>query len=158
MVAHDLSKGTTNYERVATRDCVVFTIINSGGNHWVLLVIDSTSKHALYFDSLGGDMPESLYTALSARYADFVQRNLCPRIQFDGFQCGIWACWLVSILLDRLLQGETLHTLLLETLIPVDGCSNQDSQDANCAFIAELRETFTVLLEDAKRNNILPWE
>ena len=63
-----------------------------------------------------------------------------------------------SILLDRLLQGETLHTLLLETLIPVDGCSNQDSQDANCAFIAELRETFTVLLEDAKRNNILPWE
>ena len=65
---------------------------------------------------------------------------------------------LVSILLDRLLQGKPLHTLLFDELIAVDGRNNQDSQDANCAFIAELRETFTVLLEEAKRNNELPWE
>ena len=39
-----------------------------------------------------------------------------------------------------------------------DGCSNQDSQDSNCAFIAELRESFTVLLEEAKHNDELPWD
>ena len=65
-------KRNKRLQRVATGDCVLFTILNSGGNYW----LDSTSKHALYFDSLGGDTTKSLHSALSAKYADFVQRSL----------------------------------------------------------------------------------
>ena len=159
LVIGDLSKHTGNYLRVTADNSVLFTIINRGGNHWVLLVLDNiTTKRALYFDSLGQDIPETLCTALSTQFADFIQMNLCPQIQFEGFQCGVWACWLISTLLDRLLKGKVLHTLLFDELIAVDGCSNQDSQDSNCAFITELRESFTVLLEEAKHNDELPWE
>ena len=67
LVIGDLSKHTGNYLRVTADNSVLFTIINRGGNHWVLLVLDNiTTKRALYFDSLGQDIPETLCTAHSA--------------------------------------------------------------------------------------------
>ena len=78
-----------------------------------------------------------------------------PQIQFENYQCGVWACWASSVFLDQLRIGAPLITTPFQKYVRLDGETNVDSQLFNTSFITEVREHYTTLLERARDDNEL---
>ena len=80
-----------------------FYVLNIGSCHWVLLLIDSRpgKECFFYFDPLGHPCSQLLKSTLVNLCAFFSFIDNQTRIQFDSFQCGVWACWIAETILDH---------------------------------------------------------
>ena len=95
---------------------MVFTAMNVGNNHWTILayMMDLREKSVCFFDPLGNPTPRSLIDLFGADTRRFKSFG---RVQFNGYQCGVWICWWSAALLDWLTTGQKLHDFTLEGLV-----------------------------------------
>ena len=67
------------------------------------------------------------------------------RVQFDGFQCGVWICWWSAALLDWLTTGQKLHDFTLEDLV-FSNATEVHQIRHNCTVVKKARWNFGDLL------------
>ena len=78
------------------------------------------------------------------------------QLQFDGFQCGVWVCFFISLVYERLRSGTDLSTIdLTEHSLHVTNHLARDQKRHNSDCIADLRSTYTDDLLRAKAAGIL---
>ena len=67
---------------------------------------------------------------MTSLFPDFkgLDLKVWPQIQFENYQCGVWACWASSIFLDQLRIGAPLITTPFQKYVRLDGETNVDSQ------------------------------
>ena len=124
---------------------MVFTAMNVGNNHWTILayMMDLRGgKSVCFFDPLGNPTPRSLTDLFGADTRRF---KCFGRVQFDGFQCGVWICWWSAALLDWLTAGRKLHDFTLEGLVFSDATVVEQIRH-NCAIVRDARRNFDDLL------------
>ena len=141
-------------------------ILNSGSNHWVLVVIDGASRYLGYFDPLNPGAhgcPEVLRLALTsalalapgdwtADYGLGIAPGGAVRLQRDSgdnspYQCGVWAltaeqCWIEFLQEDadsRGAFGPWMHAWLQRNGVGLGGSGSS-------AFIADQRERYRNIL------------
>lgn len=130
---------------------IIPIIIN--GNHWTLLIIDlrPLTQHMLYFDSLGGKIDTRLQNRLTNVFPTHTLFVFNQQLQFDGFQCGVWVCFFISLVYERLRSGTDLSTIdLTDHSLHVTNNLTRDQKRHNSDFIADLRSTYTDYLLRAK--------
>ena len=86
----------------------MFVPLNLGRNHWTLLALDSRlrSRCTVFWDPLGYRCPKEIWSKLTKFFIGFTLADLQSRVQYDGFQCGVWACWGVETLTSLALDGK----------------------------------------------------
>ena len=158
--------GTRTIDVLLEQGGVGAFILNSGGNHWVLVVIDGASRYLGYFDSLNPGVdgcPEVLRLALTSALAhapgDWTADyglGFAPggavRLQRDSgdnspYQCGVWAltaeqCWIEFLKEDadsRGAFGPWMHAWLQRNDVGQGGTGSS-------AFIANQRERYRNIL------------
>ena len=62
------------------------------------------------------------------------------QIQFENYQCGVWACWASSVFLDQLRIGAPLITTPFQKYVRLDGDTANSS----------------IFLSSLKYENIIP--
>ena len=98
----------------------------------------------LYFDSLGGKIDTRLQTRLTNVFPAHTLFVFNQQLQFDGFQCGVWVCFFISLVYERLRSGTDLSTIdLTEHSLHVTNNLTRDQKRHNSDFIAALRSTYT---------------
>ncbi len=77
----------------------MFVPLNLGSSHWTLLALDSKlrSRCAVFWDPLVYRCPKEIWSGLTKFFTGFILADLQSRVQYDGFQCGVWVCWAVML-------------------------------------------------------------
>ncbi|KAI9994697.1 hypothetical protein PInf_011524 [Phytophthora infestans] len=159
----------------AARDCVlkhaeddgvesVFVPLNFGNLHWCCVVVKVAAKRIFYYDPLNqaSYMNASKEVAVTLKIAGLNDFDVIPMnnpIQFDGFSCGVFVCWmfirqitcvppqdmsdaslprrrfelLCYLLTDQLLPAEAAATALPEEKAPVPGSVDNDMDEEEVA-------------------------
>jgi hypothetical protein len=127
---------------------ITILTINTGAFHWVLLVIDNRPQEqcVVYWDPLGTPCPHSLYDAVNSRLPNHHFTDLNIRTQYEGFQCGVWTCWMTEQILY--LHDRSLSQLTYDVYTNTDDIQEQRY---NCAFIASVRDKYSTYLLTAYR-------
>ena len=151
MVLRNLRSGT----RWKSKGLVVLPI-NMEGNHWTLLAflnpLNSEPTTVLYFDSLGNAMHPHLRVFLEPLGLQFISHF--GRVQYDGFQCGVWICWMVEQILSWLISGRALSDFSIASLVKCDSTAPGDLH-FNASLIAQARVRYTGILFKAALGNSL---
>jgi hypothetical protein len=130
---------------------VYFVPINTGASHWILVTLDRRRNELLLFNSCGTSKHDLNTLTSKLRHLppnvkkDFVKQ----KVQFDGFQCGIWISWAFESLLHHLKQDDSILTF--------DPLSYLDNSPQHDILIATLRDSYTSRLEEAYVDNTLGW-
>jgi hypothetical protein len=127
---------------------VIFIPINTGA-HWILVTFDYPRMELLLFDSCGSKPPylkkliSSLRNVPPNVTADFVHQ----RLQFDGFQCGIWISWAFNSIVTHLNTNDSI--------LSFDPSLYTDDSPKHDVWIAAMRDSYTTRLEEAFAENSL---
>ena len=83
-----------------------FAPLNLERSHWTLLAVDSRvdSHWVVFWDPLGHRCPADLWDKLTNFFVGFTCMDLRARVQYDGFQCGVWVCWAVEVFTSLVLN------------------------------------------------------
>jgi len=149
----DLAREIT---RALFTEGVTFYVLNIGSCHWVLLLIDSRQgkEYFFYFDPLGHPCSRLLKSTL---------QNLCPyftfkdnriRIQFDSFQCGVWACWIAETILDHFTVDVAVSNIPWLELISTNVMTRATD---HTSFIANTRDRYYTTLTSSLSHGNLGW-
>ena len=86
----------------------MFVPLNLGRSHCTLLALDSRlrSRFAVFWDPLGYRCPKEIWSKLTKFSIGFTLADLQSRVQYDGFQCGVWVCWAVENFTSLALDGK----------------------------------------------------
>jgi len=73
------------------------------GSHWVTLFFHGQSKIIHYLDSFGSPMKHDLITTIRHKFVHWqvVSNNI--KLQDDGYQCGVWTCFIISCITEYLM-------------------------------------------------------
>ncbi len=84
----------------------MFVPLNLGRSHWTLLALYSRLRFrcAVFWDPLG--YPKEIWSKLTKFFIGFTLTDLQSRVQYDGFQCGVWVCWAVETFTSLALDGK----------------------------------------------------
>ena len=140
--------------RATTTPGVTFIILNVGGCHWVLLIIDNRISRVYFFDPLGHSCPASISRILIQFFPTLLFIDLCTRLQFESFQCGVWVCWICETILDHLKYQITIDEIPWKELI----CTRKHGLVlSHNLFIANTRERYSDVLIRAFQRGTLNW-
>ena len=128
----------------------MFVPLNLGRSHWTLLALDSRprSRCAVFWDPLGYRCPKDIWSKLTKFFIGFILADLQSRVQYDGFQCGVWVCWAVETFTSLALDGKdwTRDTLLgaFDNILAAYGLHNtlSDATRNSSRISALLRQQF----------------
>ena len=135
---------------------MTFYVLNTGSCHWVLLLIDSRQgkEYFFYFDPLGHPC---------SRLLKSTRQNLCPyftfkdnriRIQFDSFQCGVWACWIAETILDHFTVDVAVSNIPWLELISTNVMTRATD---HTSFISNTRDRYYTTLTSSLSHGNLGW-
>ena len=133
---------------------IAFTPLNIGGNHWTLVAIDGRAGHKtlVFWDPLGRRFPAQVWRSLCSFFPDLHCFELVSRQQHDGFQCGVWVCWAVDVLISATVDDRAWTVPYLSSLFCDAVSVNLVSvriRDGEASFIEEVRDTFVSSLQRA---------
>ena len=60
----------------------------------------------MFWDPLGYRCPKEIWSKLTKFFIGFTLADLQSRVQYDGFQCGVWVCWAVETFISLALDGK----------------------------------------------------
>ena len=149
----DLTREVT---RAVFIEGVTFYVLNIGSCHWVLLLIDSRpgKECFFYFDPLGHPCSQLLKSTLVNLCAFFSFIDNQTRIQFDSFQCGVWACWIAETILDHFVVDVNISDIPWLELISTNMMTRART---HTSFIATTRHRYYTTLTDALALGNLGW-
>lgn len=113
--------------------------------HWITLVFDACHHIIFYLDSLGKAMPASINNTLNINFHDWTVHNNADQLQFDSYQCGVWAVALVQDYMEYLCSNNSEY-------VPFKALKNLMSQpaankmDVTSTYSAVKRNEFKKLL------------
>lgn len=139
---------------------VTFIPLNIGNSHWTLLALDSRpGKMAVVFwDPLGRACPHRAWTHICSFFDCFRCIDLVSRLQYDGFQCGVWVCWAIDVLISSTLDAVYWSVPNLSTLFGNAISLNfypARLRDGQATFIEEVREAFVTSIQHAASSGSL---
>jgi hypothetical protein len=144
-----LGSDSKTFEEASRIGGLILIPININDNHWVLMVMDlrQDEQVVLYFDPLGYDIPRKILPSLSLNYPDLVIHTYRQKVQYDGCQCGVWICWFLSLVLERVNKNETCTNFVLTDYsvfvnINIRNHDFEKKLKRNEQHILTLRETF----------------
>ena len=81
--------------------------------HWVLMMMDlrQDERVVLYFDPVGHGIRRDILCLLSLIYSDLNIQTYRQKVQYDGCQCGVWICWVLSLVLERVNKMRLAQSL-----------------------------------------------
>ena len=137
-----------------------FTPLNIGGNHWTLVAIDGRAgyKTLVFWDPLGRRCPAQAWRSLCSFFPDFHCFELVSRLQHDSFQCGVWVCWAVDLLISAAADGQAWTKASLLNLLNDAVSLNLTSvrvRDGGPRFIEDVRGGYLASLWRAASSNSL---
>jgi len=128
---------------------LVFAPVNvrlKEGHHWVILawLMSGGEKTICYFDPLGNPAPRFLKGIFGGRDepSDILEFE---RVQFDGFQCGVWICWWSATVLDWLAGDRLLRDFSLDGLVSTTA-HTRALQLQNSRMVMRVRREYDNLL------------
>ena len=146
---------------------IVFYPINTGSNHWVLLITDTRPEVSIttYIDPLGNKCPSTLRNNINTRFTHTQNIDSTGKIQYEGFECGVWVCWLFNIYLDALHHNAffTPSVRLIDWLQPgsvfVDAADHEDDiKNRNRGFISSMRSAYFASLSELIERGVQLYE
>ncbi len=60
----------------------------------------------MFWDPLGYRCTKEIWSKLAKFFIGFTLTDLQSRVQYDGFQCGVWVCWAVETFTSLALDGK----------------------------------------------------
>ena len=136
------------FDRVVVDSSILVIPVNNGPNlhgHWVLFIVDATrnSLKVWKFDPFGQRGRKPLDRLFQQRYphSELIILNL--RVQYDGFQCGVWCVAFLRKFLGFLnSQQTTAFTFDPDFFMNTEAKSEQV---LNSQRIWDLRRTLSLL-------------
>ena len=114
----------------------------------MMLDLRQDEQVVLYFDPLGHDIPRDILSLLSLMYPDLNIQRYRQKVQYDSCQCGVWICWFLSLVLERVNKTETCTNFVLTDYsvfvnIKIRNHDYERKLRNNEQHILTLRSTFT---------------
>ena len=81
------------------KHCVIPIDINA---HWAVLYLDGNRNQAYYLDSYGNKPSDQLVRNVQQKFANWAILCNSVKLQNDSYQCGVWSCCFISVILEFL--------------------------------------------------------